>query len=81
MSMIPEIVYAMLAVVRLGAVHSVIFGGFSADSIAKRIDNCESEYVITVDSTMRGSKKIELKAAVDDALKLCKIKVKKCIVV
>ena len=55
MSMIPEIVYAMLATVRIGAVHSVIFGGFSADSIAKRIENCQSDWVITVDQTFRGN--------------------------
>ena len=68
MSMIPEVVYAMLATVRIGAIHSVIFGGFSPDAIAKRIENCKSEWVITVDSTQRGSKKIELKKAVDDAI-------------
>lgn len=47
--MIPEMVYSMLACARIGAIHSVVFGGFSPDSIANRIDNCESDYVITAD--------------------------------
>lgn len=61
MSMIPEIAYAMLACVRIGAVHSVIFGGFSAESIAKRLDDCVSEFIITVDEGRRGDKIIPLK--------------------
>ena len=67
MSMIPEIAYAMLACVRIGAVHSVIFGGFSAESIAKRLDDCVSEFIITVDEGRRGDKIIPLKQKVDEA--------------
>jgi acetyl-CoA synthetase len=69
MPMIPEAVYAMLACTRVGAVHSVIFGGFSPDSIANRIEDCESDFVITADEGLRGSKRIDLKKNVDEALK------------
>lgn len=71
MPMIPEAVYAMLAVVRIGAIHSVIFGGFSPDSIAGRILDCKSTCVITADEGLRGAKAIPLKANVDEALKKC----------
>jgi acetyl-CoA synthetase len=70
MSMVPEIIYAMLACVRIGAVHNVIFGGFSPESIAKRLENCVSEWIITVDHGLRGAKTFELKTAVDQSLKL-----------
>lgn len=68
MPMIPEAAFAMLACARIGAVHSVIFGGFAPDSIADRILDGESKFVITADSGFRGSKKIVLKENVDKAL-------------
>lgn len=70
MPMIPEAVYSMLACARVGAVHSVIFGGFSPDSIANRIDDCISDFVITADEGLRAGKKIELKKNVDAAIKI-----------
>jgi acetyl-CoA synthetase len=68
MPMIPEASYAMLACARIGAVHSVVFGGFSPESLAGRIDDCESKFVITADEGLRGGKKIPLKANTDAAL-------------
>ncbi|HVX82958.1 MAG TPA: acetate--CoA ligase [Devosiaceae bacterium] len=68
MPMIPETAYAMLACARIGAVHSVIFGGFSPDSIAGRINDCDSRIVITADEGRRGGKTIPLKRNVDEAL-------------
>jgi len=79
--MIPEAAYALLACARIGAVHSVIFGGFSPDSIAGRIDDCESDFVITADEGLRGGKKIPLKKNVDEALAKTKNKVRKVLVV
>ncbi len=79
--MIPEAAYSLLACARIGAVHNVIFGGFSPDSISGRIDDCGSEFVITADESLRGSKKIPLKKNVDEALSKTKIKVKKVLVV
>ncbi|MEK9708086.1 MAG: acetate--CoA ligase, partial [Alphaproteobacteria bacterium] len=78
--MIPEIAVAMLACARVGAVHSVVFGGFSPDSIAGRIRDCESTFVITADEGLRGGRTIPLKANVDEALKQCP-NVKHCVVV
>ncbi len=69
MPMVPEATYAMLACVRLGAIHSVIFGGFSADSIADRIRDCKSHFVITANEGRRAGKIIPLKQNVDEALK------------
>jgi acetyl-CoA synthetase len=69
--MIPEAAYAMLACARIGAVHSVIFGGFSPDSIAGRIQDCDSKIVITADEGLRGGRTVALKANVDEALKSC----------
>ena len=70
MPMIPQAAYAMLACARVGAVHSVVFGGFSAESLANRITDCGSTVVITADEGVRGGKTFALKACVDDALKL-----------
>ncbi|MDY0871108.1 acetate--CoA ligase [Dongia rigui] len=80
MPMIPEAAYAMLACARIGAVHSVVFGGFSPDSLAGRIVDCDSRVVITADEGLRGGKKVPLKANVDAALKQCP-DVSACIVV
>ncbi len=65
--MIPELAYAMLACARIGAVHSVVFGGFSAEALAGRIAGAESEVVITADEGLRGGRKVPLKANADDA--------------
>ncbi|MBN8885331.1 MAG: acetate--CoA ligase [Rudaea sp.] len=67
--MIPEAAVAMLACARIGAIHSVVFGGFSPDSIAGRIADCTSKLVITADEGLRGGKKVPLKVNVDEALK------------
>jgi acetyl-CoA synthetase len=66
--MIPEAAYAMLACARLGAIHSVVFGGFSPDSLASRIEGCASRMVITADEGLRGGRKVPLKANVDAAV-------------
>lgn len=82
--MIPEAIYSMLACARIGAIHSVIFGGFSPQAIADRIEDCDSEWVITADEGVRGGKKIPLKKNVDEALKICEtksVKVKNVLVV
>ncbi len=71
MPMIPEACYAMLACARIGAVHSVVFGGFSPDALAGRILDCESTVVITADEGVRGGKTIPLKANTDAALDQC----------
>lgn len=68
MPMIPETAYAMLACTRIGAIHSVIFGGFAPDSISNRILDCESDFVITADEGLRASKVIPLKNNIDQAL-------------
>ncbi|MCA0976746.1 acetate--CoA ligase [Qipengyuania flava] len=68
MPMVPEGAFAMLACARIGAVHSVIFGGFSPDAIAGRIEDCRSDYVVTADEGLRGSKTVPLKANIDEAL-------------
>jgi acetyl-CoA synthetase len=71
MPMIPEAAYAMLACSRIGAVHSVVFGGFSPEALAGRILDCDSHYVITADEGIRGGKTIPLKKNTDEALKKC----------
>ncbi len=71
MPMIPEAAYAMLACARIGAIHSVIFGGFSPDSIAGRVQDCDSHLIITADEGLRGGRKVPLKANVDEALLAC----------
>ena len=68
MGMIPELAYAVLACARIGAIHSVIFGGFSAQSIADRLEDTKSECIITCDGAYRGGKDIPLKSVIDDAL-------------
>ncbi len=80
LTMIPELAYTMLACARIGAIHSIIFGGFSPDSISGRINDCKSDYVITADEGVRGGKIIPLKSITDEALLNCP-NVKKCIVV
>ncbi|WP_305986643.1 acetate--CoA ligase [Roseibium sp. MMSF_3544] len=65
--MIPEAAYAMLACARIGAIHSIVFGGFSPDSLAQRIEGCKSECIITADEGLRGGRKVPLKANVDKA--------------
>ncbi len=67
--MIPEAAYAMLACARIGAIHSVVFGGFSADSLAGRIEGCKSKIVITADEGLRGGRKVPLKLNADAAVK------------
>ena len=79
MPMVPQAVYSMLACARIGAIHSVVFGGFSAESLAGRILDCKSEYVITADQAIRGAKPIPLKQTTDEALTKCP-DVKKCVV-
>jgi propionyl-CoA synthetase len=72
MPMIPEAVFAMLACVRLGAVHSVVFGGFAAHSLASRIDDAQPKLMITADAGMRGGRAIPYQNLVDEALRLAK---------
>ena len=67
--MIPEAAYAMLACARIGAVHSIVFGGFSPDSLAARIEGCKSKLVITADEGLRGGRKVPLKVNADEAVK------------
>ena len=80
LTMIPELAYVMLACARIGAVHSIIFGGFSAESISGRIQDCNSEFVVTADEGIRGGKIIPLKQTTDIALEKCP-SVKKCLVI
>lgn len=78
--MIPELAVAMLACARIGAIHSVVFGGFSADALRDRILDCDSGVIVTADGGLRGGKIVALKAAVDQAMKDCPA-VKTCVVV
>ncbi|HLB79384.1 MAG TPA: AMP-binding protein, partial [Dongiaceae bacterium] len=80
MPMIPEAVVAMLACARIGAIHSVVFGGFSPDSLVGRIRDCKSTCLITADEGLRGGRKVPLKANADAALAKCP-EVKTCFVV
>ena len=70
--MIPEAAYAMLACARVGAIHSIVFGGFSPDSLQNRIDDADSKFVITADEGLRGGKPVPLKKNADAALAKCK---------
>jgi len=79
MGMIPELAIAVLGCARIGAIHSVIFGGFSAQSIADRLQDANAEFIITCDGAFRGAKDIPLKNVIDDALISCKF-VKRVIV-
>jgi acetyl-CoA synthetase len=67
--MIPEVAYAMLACARIGAVHSVVFAGFSVDSLVNRVEDCQSKVLITADEGLRGGKKVSLKANADETMK------------
>lgn len=71
MPMIPEAAYAMLACARIGAIHSVVFGGFSPDSLSGRILDCDSTCIVTADEGLRGGRKVPLKVNTDEALKKC----------
>ena len=71
MPMIPEAAYAMLACARIGAIHSVVFGGFSPDALAGRVEDCDSSVVITADEGLRGGRAVPLKANTDAAAELC----------
>ena len=68
MGMVPELTYAVLGCARIGAIHSVIFSGFSAQSIADRLDDAQAEFIVTCDGAFRGDKVIPLKSVIDDAL-------------
>ncbi|WP_349436470.1 acetate--CoA ligase [Pararhizobium sp. A13] len=84
MPMIPEAAYAMLACTRIGAVHSIVFGGFSPDALAGRIVDCESTFVITADEGLRGGKPIPLKSNTDQAIEIARrdgVEVKSVVVI
>ena len=70
MPMIPEAAYAMLACTRIGAVHSIVFGGFSPDALAGRIEDCRSDFVVTADEGLRGGKTVPLKGNLDTAIQI-----------
>ncbi len=80
MPMIPEAAYAMLACTRIGAIHSVVFGGFSPEALAGRIEDCNSNLIITTDEGIRGGKTVPLKQNTDEALKKAS-SCKKCLVI
>src|SRR5215468_3453729 len=81
MPMIPEAVFAMLATVRLGAIHSVVFGGFAAASLATRIDDATPKVMVTADAGMRGGKAVPYKHLVDEALRLAQYPPAKVLIV
>ena len=78
--MIPELAFSVLACARIGAIHSVVFAGFSSNALATRIDDCESSLIITSDGSYRGDKILNLKQIVDDALEICETKPKVLVV-
>ena len=78
--MIPELAFSVLACARIGAIHSVVFAGFSSNALATRIDDCESSLIITSDGSYRGDKILNLKQIVDDALEICETKQKVLVV-
>ncbi len=78
--MIPEAAYAMLACARIGAVHSIVFGGFSPDALADRVNNCGAKLVITADEGLRGGRTVPLKGNVDKALEKCEPDVRTLVV-
>ena len=80
LTMIPEVAFAMLACARIGAIHSVIFGGFAPESIAGRIQDCQSQFVITADEGLRGGKTIPLKKYINTALENCDDSIKTLVV-
>ena len=80
LTMIPEVAFAMLACARIGAIHSVIFGGFAPESIAGRIKDCKSQYVITADEGVRGGKIIPLKKYINTALESCDSSIKTLVI-
>ncbi|MBM3126510.1 MAG: AMP-binding protein, partial [Chloroflexi bacterium] len=71
MGRVPEIMFAMLACAKIGAIHSVVFGGFSVDALQGRIEDSQSKLVITMDGSYNNGKVVELKRTVDEALKRC----------
>ena len=80
LTMIPELAFVMLACARIGAVHSIIFGGFSSESIYGRVKDCQSKFIITADEGIRGGKTIPLKETTDKALEKCDNDIK-CLIV
>ena len=80
LTMIPEVAFAMLACTRIGAVHSVIFGGFAPESISGRIKDCQSKFVITADEGIRGGKTIPLKKYINTALEACDSDIKTLVI-
>ena len=80
MPMVPEAAYAMLAVARIGAVHSIVFGGFSPEALGQRITDCESNFLVTADEGLRGQKGIPLKNNADKAIELSRRAVKQLVV-
>ena len=78
--MIPELAFSVLACARIGAIHSVVFAGFSSNALSTRIDDCESSLIITSDGSYRGDKILNLKQIVDDALEICETKQKVLVV-
>jgi propionyl-CoA synthetase len=81
MPMIPEAIFAMLATVRLGAIHSVVFGGFASQSLATRIDDAQPKVMVTADAGMRGGKAVPYKHLVDEACRLAKTPPQKVLIV